>query len=155
MHQREGKIIAVSISSRKGEEKKNVAHAELRKGHGIVGDAHSGNWHRQISLLAIESIDKMRAKGLDVNPGDFAENITTEGIDLVNLSVGAKIQINDDVVLEVTQIGKECHDRCHIYYSAGDCIMPTEGIFAKVIKGGSIEPNDEIIVVNLEAEINV
>ncbi len=136
-------VLAVCISENKGERKKPVASVELRENHGIVGDGHAGDWHRQVSLLAQESIDKMRAMGLDVNAGDFAENITTSGINLVSLPIGARLQIGD-VLLEVTQIGKECHTRCAIYYQAGDCVMPKEGIFAKVVKGGAIKSGDEI-----------
>ena len=136
-------VLAVCISENKGERKKPVESVELRENHGIVGDAHAGEWHRQVSLLAQESIDKMRALGLDVNAGDFAENITTSGIDLVNLPIGTRLQISE-TLLEVTQIGKECHTRCAIFYQAGDCVMPKEGIFAKVITGGVIHPEDEI-----------
>ena len=116
---------------------------ELRENHGIVGDAHAGDWHRQVSLLAQESIAKMQALGLDVDSGDFAENITTSGIDLVLLPIGTRLQVGP-VLLEVTQIGKECHTRCAIFYQAGDCVMPKEGIFAKVICGGVIKPGDGI-----------
>jgi len=137
------KVLAVCISENKGERKKPVASVELRENHGIVGDGHAGDWHRQVSLLAQESIDKMRAMGLDVNAGDFAENITTTGIDLVSLPIGSRLQAGE-TLLEVTQIGKECHTRCAIYYQAGDCVMPKEGIFAKVITGGIIKPGDAI-----------
>jgi len=136
-------VKAVCISENKGERKKPVAAVELREKHGIIGDAHAGDWHRQISLLASESIDKMRALGLDVDSGDFAENITTTGIDLVNLPIGSRLQIGE-TLMEVTQIGKECHSRCAIYDQAGDCVMPKEGIFAKVLSGGAIKPGDEI-----------
>ncbi len=136
-------IVATCISRNKGERKTPVEQVELRPGHGIVGDAHAGDWHRQVSLLAEESIDKMRALGLDVDKGDFAENLTTRGIDLVGLPVGARLQIGT-VLLEVTQIGKECHNRCAIYYQAGDCVMPKEGIFARVLAGGVIRPGDGI-----------
>ncbi|MDA8429603.1 MAG: MOSC domain-containing protein [Geobacteraceae bacterium] len=136
-------VLAVCISENKGERKKPVATVELRENHGIVGDGHAGDWHRQVSLLAQESIDKMRAMGLDVSAGDFAENITTSGIDLVVLPIGSRLQIGE-TLLEVTQIGKECHTRCAIYYQAGDCVMPKEGIFAKVISGGVIKPGDGI-----------
>ncbi len=137
-------VLAVCISENKGERKKPVAAVELRENHGIIGDGHAGDWHRQVSLLAQESIDKMRAMGLDVNAGDFAENITTSGIDLVSLPIGTRLQIGA-TLLEVTQIGKECHTRCAIYYQAGDCVMPKEGIFAKVVSGGVIKPGDMII----------
>ena len=136
-------VLAVCISENKGERKKPVASVELRENHGIVGDGHAGDWHRQVSLLAQESIDKMRAMGLDVSAGDFAENITTTGIDLVSLPIGSRLQAGE-TLLEVTQIGKECHTRCAIYYQAGDCVMPKEGIFAKVITGGIIKPGDKI-----------
>jgi len=136
-------VLAVCISENKGERKKPVEAVELRENHGIIGDAHAGDWHRQVSLLAQESIDKMRALGLDVNAGDFAENITTSGIDLVSLPIGTRLQIGE-TLLEVTQIGKECHTRCAIFYQAGDCVMPKEGIFVRVITGGLIRPGDEI-----------
>ena len=137
-------VLAVCISENKGERKKPVESVELRENHGIVGDAHAGEWHRQVSLLAQESIDKMRKLGLDVNAGDFAENITTSGIDLISLPIGSRLQIGESL-LEVTQIGKECHTRCAIFYQAGDCVMPKEGIFARVIQGGTIKPGDTII----------
>ena len=136
-------VVAVCISEKKGERKKPVSSVELRVDHGIVGDAHAGDWHRQVSLLAQESIDKMRALGLDVTTGDFAENITTSGIDLVSLPVGSQLQVGN-CLLEVTQIGKECHTRCAIFYQAGDCVMPKEGIFAKVLKPGLIRAGDSI-----------
>jgi len=136
-------VLAVCISEKKGERKKPVEAVELRENHGIVGDAHAGDWHRQVSLLAQESIDKMRALGLDVNAGDFAENITTSGIDLVSLPIGTRLQVGE-TLLEVTQIGKECHTRCAIFYQAGDCVMPKEGIFVKVITGGAVRPGDVI-----------
>jgi len=136
-------VLAVCISENKGERKKPVEAVQLRENHGIAGDAHAGEWHRQVSLLAQESIDKMRALGLDVNAGDFAENITTSGIDLVSLPIGARLQVGE-ALLEVTQIGKECHTRCAIFYQAGDCVMPKEGIFVKVITGGLIRPGDDI-----------
>jgi MOSC domain-containing protein YiiM len=140
-------VLAVCISEKKGERKKPVEAVELRENHGIVGDGHAGDWHRQVSLLAQESIDKMRALGLDVNAGDFAENITTVGIDLVSLPIGSRLQIGE-TLLEVTQIGKECHTRCAIFYQAGDCVMPKEGIFVKVITGGLIRPGDGITAVS-------
>ncbi len=147
----EGKVIAVNISEKKGERKKNTDRVYLRENFGIEGDAHgSSEWHRQVSLLGIESIDKMRHLGLDVNPGDFAENITTEGLDLTSLPIGTKITVRGDIELEVSQIGKVCHDRCAIYYQAGDCVMPKEGIFVKVIKGGWVKPGDIIRVLSLE-----
>ncbi len=147
----EGKVIAVNISEKKGERKKNADSVYLRENFGIEGDAHaSGEWHRQVSLLGIESIKKMKATGIDVNPGDFAENITTEGIYLPSLPLGTKITIGNDIEIEVSQIGKVCHDRCAIYYQAGDCVMPKEGIFVRVIKGGWARPGDIIKVKSLE-----
>jgi MOSC domain-containing protein YiiM len=136
-------VVAVSVSEHKGERKKPGAAVHLRENYGIIGDAHAGDWHRQVSLLAEESIDKMVAMGLAVGPGDFAENITTRGIDLVTLPVGTRIGIGP-VVLEVSQIGKVCHTRCAIYYQAGDCVMPKEGIFATVVSGGVVRPEDKI-----------
>ncbi len=141
-----GKIVAVCISAHKGERKTPVASVLLREEHGIVGDAHAGDWHRQVSLLAIESIRKMQALGLDVDTGDFAENVTTEGVDLVDLPVGSRIKLGE-TILEVTQIGKECHNRCAIYEQAGDCVMPKEGIFARVISGGTISTGNLITLV--------
>ncbi len=136
-------VLAVCISKNKGERKTPVEQIELKENHGIVGDAHAGDWHRQVSLLGKESIDKMRAAGLDVDNGDFAENLTTVGIDLPKLPIGQKLQIGE-TVLEITQIGKECHTRCAIYHQAGDCVMPKEGIFGKVLKGGIIRPGDSL-----------
>ncbi len=137
-------IVATCISKNKGERKTPVDQVELRQEHGIVGDAHAGDWHRQISLLASESIAKMKAMGLDVDNGDFAENLTTAGIDLVGLPIGTRLKIGK-TLLEITQIGKECHNRCAIYEQAGDCVMPKEGIFARVLEGGTIQPGDQII----------
>ena len=142
-----GKILAVCISEHKGERKKNIGQGVLVENHGLEGDAHAGDWHRQVSLLAIESIKKMQEKGLDVGPGDFAENLTTEGIDLISLPIGTKLKIGEQAVGEVTQIGKECHSRCAIYYQAGDCVMPREGIFIRVLQGGPVKVNDSIEVI--------
>jgi len=139
-------VVAVCISENKGERKTPVAAVELRVEHGIVGDAHAGEWHRQVSLLARESIEKMRQMGLDVNAGDFAENITTSGINLCALPVGTRLSVGE-TLLEVTQIGKECHTRCAIYYQAGDCVMPKEGIFARVLTGGTVKPGDAVAIV--------
>lgn len=141
-----GRVVAVCVSEKKGEQKGAVEEARLVEDWGIEGDAHSGNWHRQVSLLAEESIEKMRAKGLELGHGDFGENIVTEGIDLLSLPVGAKLLVGGAVV-EVTQIGKECHERCAIYYKAGDCIMPREGIFARVLRGGVVRPGQRIELV--------
>ena len=149
-----GKVLAVNISEKKGTRKTNVNSCHVLKDFGLKDDAHGGPWHRQVSLLANESIQKMRAMGLNVGYGDFAENITTEGIDLVHLPIGTVIRIGKQVVLRVTQIGKECHQRCTIYYQAGDCVMPKEGIFAEVINDGKVAAGDEIAIEenNLTAE---
>ena len=141
-----GIILAVNIADRKGRKKMNVGCGLIMENFGLQKDAHAGS-DRQVSLLAKESIEKIRQKGLDVWYGDFAENLTTEGIDLPLLPVGARLQIGSQVLLEVTQIGKVCHDRCHIYYSVGDCVMPREGIFAKVLVGGDVKTGDRIEVV--------
>jgi MOSC domain-containing protein YiiM len=138
------RIHAISISKTKGVKKDNVTTAVLRPDHGIESDAHAGEWHRQVSLLAKESIQKMIERGLKVGPGDFAENITTEGIDLIALPIGERLRLGSDALVEVTQIGKECHDRCAIYREAGDCVMPREGIFVKVLTGGTIGLGDPI-----------
>jgi len=138
-------VVAVCVSKQKGVRKTPVAAVELRTEHGIKGDAHAGPWHRQVSLLALESIQKMQALGLDVTTGDFAENITTQGIDLVSLPIGTRLALGSTVV-EVTQIGKVCHNHCAIYYQAGDCVMPREGIFVRVLKGGTVLPNDRITI---------
>jgi len=132
-----GKIVAVNISVCKGEQKVPVPVGELRENHGLVGDAHAGDWHRQVSLLAEESIEKMRRLGLAVDAGAFAENLTTLGLNLPALPVGTRLEIGE-ALLEVTQIGKECHTRCNIFYQAGDCVMPKEGIFARVLRGGTV-----------------
>jgi len=145
-----GRITAISVSKRKGIPKSNVNTARLIDDYGIEGDAHAGKWHRQVSLLALESIQKMRDKGLPkLRPGAFAENITTEFIDIPHLRVGSILKIGDEAELKITQIGKECHAKCAIYYRVGDCVMPTEGIFAIVKKGGMIKSGDEVIVINI------
>ena len=140
-------IIAVCTSEKKGTKKTPVAEITIKKDYGVVGDAHADcTTHRQVSLLAIESIDKMRGKGFDLQPGDFAENLTTQGIDLTSMPIGTIIRVGKGVVLEMTQIGKECHAACAIRKQVGDCIMPREGIFAKVIRGGQVRPGDPIKV---------
>lgn len=143
-----GRIRAISVSKEKGTQKINVPEAELKADFGLVGDAHAGNWHRQVSLLAAESIEKMVAKGAKVSPGNFAENITTEGIDLLKLSLGSRLRLGGSVELEVTQFGKKCHSRCEIFKQVGDCIMPREGIFAKVAAPGRIRVGDVIEVID-------
>jgi len=141
------RIIAVCKSDKKGTKKQDVTGGLLKAEFGLVGDAHADCCtHRQVSLLAMESIDKMRALGLDVNPGDFAENLTTEEIDLISLPVGTRIAVGKQIVLEITQIGKECHAGCAIYRQVGKCIMPEEGVFARVIRGGPVKAGDQIKV---------
>jgi MOSC domain-containing protein YiiM len=140
-----GTIVAVSLSGKKGERKNPVASAQLRENHGIVGDAHAGGGERQVSLLAEESIRKMRDTGLDVGPGDFAENITTRDVELAELPVGTRLAVGE-AVLRVTEIGKECHNRCAIYLQAGNCVMPREGIFAVVLRSGTARAGDPIVV---------
>jgi len=148
---RVARIIAVCKSKKKGTKKEAIAEGVLKKDYGLIGDAHAdGGTHRQISLLATESIDKMQQLGFKVGPGDFAENLTTEGIDLVSLPVGIYVSIGEEVILEVTQIGKDCHTRCAIYRQIGKCIMPQEGVFAKVIKGGLVKSGDAISVLKEE-----
>ena len=142
----EGKIVAVCLSPGKGERKKDVGRGELLENFGLAGDGHGGDWHRQVSLLALESIAKMRAAGLTVGPGDFAENLTTGGIELNILPIGTRLRVGDEALLEVTQIGKVCHTRCAIYHQAGDCVMPKEGIFARVLQGGPVRSGDVLRV---------
>jgi MOSC domain-containing protein YiiM len=143
-----GKIVSINVSERKGVRKKPLKEACLKSDYGIEGDAHASSaWHRQVSLLALESIRKMQKMGLDVKPGDFAENITTEGLDLLSLPVGSRLILGAGIEVQVSQIGKECHTRCAIYYQAGDCVMPKEGIFVRVLKGGRIREGDIITVV--------
>ncbi len=132
------KVVSVNIAEKKGVQKVPVDYITLVENHGIQGDAHAGPWHRQVSFLAMEDIKTMRDKGLDVSSGDFAENITTRGIDWPSVPVGTQFQLGE-ARLEMTQIGKECHNRCAIYHAAGDCVMPRQGVFAKVLKGGMID----------------
>lgn len=141
------KIVSIAISKKKGIRKNRIQHAELIKDHGLKGDAHAGDWHRQVSFLASESIDKMKKKGLDVTFGDFAENIATTGIDWKTLPIGTRVKLGTSAEIEISQIGKECHNKCAIYYQAGDCIMPREGVFARVISSGEIHCGDAIILV--------
>lgn len=143
-----GEVKAVCISKEKGSKKQNIDKATFKENFGIIYDAHAGS-SRQVSLLAEESIKKMQAKGLKVNYGDFAENIVTKGVDLKNLPISTKIKIGEKVILRVTQIGKECHSRCAIYYQAGDCVMPKEGIFAKVENGGIVRTGDKIDILKI------
>ena len=141
-----GKVISVNVSAKKGTRKKNVESSCLLAGLGLRDDAHAAPGKRQVSLLARESIDKMVRLGLKVGPGDFAENLTTQGLDLLALPLGTRFRIGAHTLLEVTQIGKVCHTRCAIFYQAGDCVMPKEGIFAQVLEGGEIKVGDEIHV---------
>ena len=138
-------VTAVCISEKKGTRKHAVPSIEVKRDHGIVGDAHAGNWHRQISLLADESVDTMRGKGVELQPGDFAENILTRGIELKTLPVGTVLRVGE-TRLQVTQIGKECHNDCEIRRLVGTCVMPTQGIFAIVLTEGTIRPGDTISV---------
>jgi MOSC domain-containing protein YiiM len=141
------KVVAINISEKKGVSKTPIEFGEFVVDFGLKGDAHGGNWHRQVSLLAFESIDKMTQRGaVGLSEGIFAENITTEGLELYSIPIGTKLQINE-VLLEMTQIGKECHQKCAIYNQLKDCIMPREGVFAKVLVGGIVKPGDEIVIV--------
>jgi len=134
---KEFKILSINISEKKGEQKKPVKSTFLKINSGLENDAHAGNWHRQVSLLANEDIETMRGKGIELNYGDFAENITTEGIDLSSIPIGTKLYLGN-AILEITQIGKECHHDCAVFQIVGDCVMPRKGVFAKVLKGGEI-----------------
>lgn len=140
-----GKIIAVCVSEKKGTQKKNVGSAVLVAGHGIENDAHAGNWHRQVSLLSYEKVEDFRAKGAVVDDGAFGENLVISGFDFKTLPIGTKFRCND-VILELTQIGKECHAHCAIYHAMGDCIMPREGVFTKVLHGGTVSVGDEFTI---------
>jgi molybdopterin adenylyltransferase len=140
-------VIAVCRSEKKGIKKVDIRKGTLQEGFGLIGDAHADSgWHRQVSLLATESIEKMRKEGYDVKPGDFAENLTTDGITLNTLPIGTMLNIGKEVILEISQIGKECHTGCAIMKQTGKCIMPKEGVFAKVIKGGEVAAGDNIKV---------
>jgi MOSC domain-containing protein YiiM len=139
-----GKVLAVNISQKKGEKKNNINRGLFIENLGMENDAHAEAGIRQVSLLARESIEKIKAKGIDVNYGDFAENLTIEGIDLPSLPVGTRLRVGNKVLLEISQIGKVCHNRCNIFYTVGDCVMPREGIFAKVLVGGEIKVDDYI-----------
>ncbi len=144
-----GRVLAVNISDKKTVRKPRGTSGEFVYDRGMANDAHAGDWHRQVSLLAQESIDTMVAKGLDVGPGDFAENITTIGIDLLELPVGSVLKVGSSAMLEISQIGKVCHTKCAIYYQAGDCVMPREGLFAVVRTAGPVTVDDAITVVTL------
>jgi MOSC domain-containing protein YiiM len=139
-----GRVVAVSISERRGTKKHNVPHAVLEADRGLQGDAHAAPGKRQVSLLGVESIRKMQSKGVAVKPGDFAENITTEGIELFSLPIGTRMRLGQAALGEVTQIGKKCHTKCEIFQLVGDCVMPREGIFIRVLAGGEVRPGDTI-----------
>ena len=142
------RIVSIAISKKKGTRKTPVDEAFISKDHGLEGDAHAGKWHRQVSFLSSESIDSAKEQGLDVTFGDFAENIATEGIDWKTLPVGTRVRLGEAVLVEITQIGKECHNKCAIYYKAGDCIMPREGVFARVLEEGKICRGDTIHIID-------
>lgn len=144
--QHDGEVVSIAVSKKKGTRKSTVKTVRVLKDHGIENDAHAGNWHRQISFLSAESIMAAKKQGLKVDFGDFAENFATLGIDWKEVPVGTRVKIGDDVVAEITQIGKECHNRCAIYYQAGDCIMPREGVFAKIIEGGTVSEGDRVFI---------
>lgn len=138
------RITSLAVSRKKGTVKTTIPKGILIKDHGFEGDAHAGDWHRQVSFLSQESIEEANEKGFGVSFGDFAENIATLGVDWKTIPVGTRIRLGETAIVEITQIGKECHKKCAIYYRAGDCIMPREGVFAKVIEGGKIAIDDEI-----------
>ena len=138
------KVLSIAISKKKGVQKEPVNEARLLEGFGVEGDAHGGPWHRQVSFLASERIQEQKKKGLPVDFGAYAENIATSGIDWPNVPVGSRVRIGESAILEITQIGKKCHTKCAIYSMAGDCIMPREGVFCRVLRGGIIRVGDEI-----------
>lgn len=141
-----GEVVAVCMSPEKGMRKSNAGRGRLVAGSGFEGDAHAGPGDRQVSLLADESVDKMRTLGLDVGPGDFAENLTIRGLDICSLEIGTLLKVGSDALIRISRIGKECHSRCTIYFQAGDCVMPREGVFAEVIKGGEVQSGDPVVV---------
>ena len=145
------RIVSINTSAHKGTRKTPVAdgHDTVIKQFGLASDAHAGHWHRQVSFLAAESINTARARGLDVCEGDFGENFTTQGINLLSLPLGTQLKLGSEVLVEISQIGKVCHTRCAIYYLAGDCIFPHEGIFGVVLQGGEVHIGDDIQVVKL------
>lgn len=146
------KIESIAVSTKKGTQKVTRQVAEVQTDHGIIGDAHAGDWHRQVSFLAMESIDKAKAQGVDVSFGSYAENIATSGIDWPLVPVGTRLTLGETVVVEITQIGKECHRKCAIYHQAGDCIMPKEGVFGRVINSGTIHVGDPIHFLSSQKE---
>ena len=138
------KIVSLAVSKAKGTPKTPIAEIFLKKEHGVDGDAHAGPWHRQVSFLAAEQIEAARGRGLDVGFGAFAENIATVGVDWVSIPVGTRVRIGATAEVEITQIGKECHNKCAIYYKAGDCIMPRQGVFGRVLRDGAVRTGDGI-----------
>lgn len=146
-----GTIAAVCASKRKGTPKRNILSGRLVEGFGLESDAHGGDWHRQISLLGMEQIRSMKAKGLELGPGAFAENITTEGLDLTSVRIGDRLALGEAAIVEITQIGKECHTKCAIFHTIGDCIMPEQGVFAKILKGGPIKTGDSIRLIHSQS----
>ena len=146
-----GRIKAISISTRKGIPKVNVSEAQLLQDHGIEGDAHAGKWHRQVSLLDIKAIESAKKEGVSISPGEFAENLTVEGLDLASLRMGSRLRVGENAELEVTQRGKKCHGHCVIFEKLGDCIMPREGLFTRVIRSGYIKTGDIVEVINDES----
>jgi MOSC domain-containing protein YiiM len=138
------KIVSIAVSKKKGTTKKCIQQAELIENHGIKDDAHAGDWHRQLSFLASESIENASSEAFKLTFGDFAENIATTGIDWKIQPIGRQFNLGEDAIVEITQIGKECHQKCAIFYRTVDCIMPKEGVFAKILKGGSIKVGDKI-----------
>lgn len=137
-------IVSIAVSKKKGTVKTRVQTAQLIENYGIKNDAHAGDWHRQLSFLSAESIDGARQKNESIRFGDFAENIATKGIDWSKQEIGTRFKLGDQAVIQITQIGKECHKKCAIYYKTGDCIMPREGVFAKILTGGTIQVGDTI-----------
>jgi MOSC domain-containing protein YiiM len=142
------KIVSIATSRKKGTTKKCIDQAELIENHGIKDDAHAGDWHRQLSFLSAESIEKVSTEEFKLNFGDFAENLATTGIDWKSQKIGQRVSLGADALVEITQIGKECHKKCAIYYRTGDCIMPKEGVFAKILTGGIIRVGDNIALVD-------
>lgn len=142
-----GKVTAICISEKRGTQKVNIHEANFIEDFGIENDAHAGKWHRQVSLISYEQIEDFKKRGAQVEPGAFGENVIVQGIDFKNLPVGTRFRCND-VELEMTQIGKKCHSHCQIFHQVGDCIMPREGVFAKVLKGGSFKVGDEMEIIN-------
>ncbi len=140
-----GKVMAVCISEKKGTQKTRVDEGNFIEEYGIQGDAHAGKWHRQVSLLSFDTIEDFKARGAEIGNGAFGENVIVQGIDLIHLPIGTRLACKD-ILLEVTQIGKECHSHCEIYKKMGECIMPTNGIFTRVLHGGMMKEGDEITV---------